>query len=54
MQSNSKPRPEVLALIARVAENLRPDVKHLLRHLKPDADASIYAATYTKMAQNSL
>lgn len=53
VQSNSKPRPEVLALCGRAAENLRPDIQHLLSHLKPDMSSSIYAATYPKMVQNS-
>lgn len=50
--ANSKPRPEVLAIIGRALENLRPDVQHLLSHLKPDTSSSIYAATHPKLAQN--
>ncbi|CAA2969488.1 Hypothetical predicted protein [Olea europaea subsp. europaea] len=45
VQANSKPRAEVLALIGQTAENLRPDVQHLLSHLKADVNCSIYAAT---------
>ncbi|KAK9276326.1 hypothetical protein L1049_005858 [Liquidambar formosana] len=52
VQANSKPRPEVLALFGRALENLRPDVQHLLSHLKTDMNSSIYAATHTKLAQN--
>ncbi|KAF5450349.1 hypothetical protein F2P56_030709 [Juglans regia] len=52
VQANSKPRPEVLALCARASENLRPDVQHLLSHLKPDVNSSIYAATHPKLVQN--
>ncbi|KAJ0435823.1 putative mediator complex, subunit Med23 [Helianthus annuus] len=44
VQPNSKPRPDVLALCGRAIENMRPDVQHLLFHLKPDI-SSIYAAT---------
>ncbi|XP_047340954.1 mediator of RNA polymerase II transcription subunit 23-like [Impatiens glandulifera] len=43
VQANSKPRPEVLTLFGRALESLRPDVQHLLSHLKPDANSSIYA-----------
>ncbi|GLT96713.1 hypothetical protein SLE2022_143180 [Rubroshorea leprosula] len=52
VQATSKPRPEVLALCSRVAESLRPDVQHLLSHLKPDINSSIYAATHPKLVQN--
>lgn len=52
VQASSKPRPEVLVLIGRAAESLRPDVQHLLSHLKPDVNSSIYAATHPKMVQN--
>ncbi|XP_010552683.1 PREDICTED: mediator of RNA polymerase II transcription subunit 23 [Tarenaya hassleriana] len=44
VQASSKPRPDVLALIGRAADSLRPDVQHLLSHLKPDANSSVYAA----------
>ncbi|KAL3510513.1 hypothetical protein ACH5RR_029914, partial [Cinchona calisaya] len=53
VQANSKPRPEILALIGRAAENLRPDVQHLLSHLKTDINCSIYAATHPKLAQST-
>lgn len=53
VQTTSKPRPEVLALCARSLENLRPDVQHLLSHLKTDINCSIYAATHPKLVQNS-
>lgn len=49
---NSKPRQEVLAIIGRALENLRPDLQHLLSHLKPDTSSSIYAATHPKLVQN--
>ncbi|CAL1390798.1 unnamed protein product [Linum trigynum] len=52
VQANSKPRPEVLALCGRAIENLRPDVQHLLSHLSPDVNSSIYAATHPKLVQN--
>lgn len=53
VQANSKPRQEVLVLLGRAAENLRPDVQHLLSHLKTDPDLSIYAATHPKLAQST-
>lgn len=53
VQTNSKPRLEVLALCGRALENLRPDVQHLLSHLKIDSNSSIYAATYQKQVQNA-
>ncbi|XP_039161955.1 mediator of RNA polymerase II transcription subunit 23-like [Eucalyptus grandis] len=53
VQANSKPRPEVLALLGKASERLRPDVQHLFSHLKPDINTSIYAATHPKLAQNS-
>ncbi|KAI8023504.1 Mediator of RNA polymerase II transcription subunit 23 [Camellia lanceoleosa] len=54
VQANSKPRYEVLALCGRALENLRPDVQHLLSHLKTDINSSIYAATHPKPVQNPL
>lgn len=54
MQAASKPRAEVLALLGRALENLRPDVQHLLSHLKTDVNRSIYAATHAKLVQNPL
>ncbi|KAH7833170.1 hypothetical protein Vadar_003704 [Vaccinium darrowii] len=53
VQTNSKPRPEVLALCGRALENLRPDVQHLLSHLKIDSNSSIYAATHQKQVHNA-
>ncbi|KAK6119989.1 hypothetical protein DH2020_046277 [Rehmannia glutinosa] len=53
VQASSKPRAEVLALIGRAAESLRPDVQHLLTHLKADVNSSIYAATHPKFVQNT-
>nr|GLL46879.1 mediator of RNA polymerase II transcription subunit 23 [Ipomoea trifida] len=52
VQASSRPRAEVLALCGRIAESLRPDVQHLLSHLKTDANSSIYAATHPKPVQN--
>lgn len=52
VQTNSKPRLEILALCGRALENLRPDVQHLLSHLKTDANSSIYAATHLKQVHN--
>ncbi|KAF1874457.1 hypothetical protein Lal_00029884 [Lupinus albus] len=44
VQASSKPRPEVLALIESSSENLRPDIRHLMLHLKTDVNSSIYVA----------
>ncbi|EPS63972.1 hypothetical protein M569_10807, partial [Genlisea aurea] len=44
VQGNSKPRADVIALIGRIAENWRPDLYHLVIHLTPDPNSSIYAA----------
>ncbi|XP_019424087.1 PREDICTED: mediator of RNA polymerase II transcription subunit 23-like isoform X2 [Lupinus angustifolius] len=44
VQASSKPRPEVLALIESSSENLRPDIRHLMLHLKTNVNSSIYAA----------
>ncbi|KAL1327824.1 hypothetical protein HN51_037817 [Arachis hypogaea] len=52
VQASSKPRPDVLALIGRASENLRPDIQHLLSHLKPDVNSSVYAASHPKLVQN--
>ncbi|KAK2980751.1 hypothetical protein RJ640_015670 [Escallonia rubra] len=52
VQATSRPRPEVLALCGRALENLRPDVQHLLSHLKTDLNSSIYAATHPKLVPN--
>ncbi|WJZ80552.1 hypothetical protein VitviT2T_000462 [Vitis vinifera] len=52
VQASSKPRPEVLALCGRASESLRPDIQHLLSHLKTDINSSIYAATHPKLVQN--
>ncbi|WMV51884.1 hypothetical protein MTR67_045269 [Solanum verrucosum] len=41
--ASSKPRTEILALFGRAAENLRPDVQHLLSHLNTDVNTSVYA-----------
>lgn len=49
VQASSKPRPDVLALIGRASESLRPDIQHLLSHLKPDVDSSIYFAPVQKV-----
>ncbi|GFQ00488.1 mediator of RNA polymerase ii transcription subunit 23 [Phtheirospermum japonicum] len=48
VQASSKPRVEVLLLIGRAAESLRPDVQHLLTHLRADVNSSVYAATHPK------
>lgn len=53
VQASSKPRAEVLALIGRAAESFRPDVQHLMTHLKADVNCSIYAATHPKFVQNT-
>ncbi|XP_052186132.1 mediator of RNA polymerase II transcription subunit 23 isoform X2 [Diospyros lotus] len=53
VQANSKPRAEVLAICGRAIENLRPDVQHLLSHLKTDVNSSIYAATHPKLVQQN-
>ena len=54
MLPTSKPRPEVLALFGRAMESFRPDVQHLLCHLKTDINSSIYAATHPKLNQNPM
>lgn len=53
VQTSSKPRPDVLALIGRAADSLRPDVQHLLSHLKTDPSSSIYAAAHQNTAKTS-
>ena len=52
VQPNSKPKSEVLALCGKAAESLRLDLQHLLSHLKPDTNSSIYAATHPKLVQD--
>ncbi|AQK74613.1 Mediator of RNA polymerase II transcription subunit 23 [Zea mays] len=52
VQSTSKPKLEILTLCGKVIEILRPDVQHLLSHLKIDPTSSIYAATHPKLVQN--
>ncbi|XP_042501830.1 mediator of RNA polymerase II transcription subunit 23 isoform X1 [Macadamia integrifolia] len=49
VQSSSKPKAEILTLCTRLMESLRPDVQHLLSHLKTDQNSSIYAATNPKL-----
>lgn len=53
VQANSKPRPEILALVGRAAESLRLDIQHFLTHLKSDINSSIYAATHPKLVQST-
>lgn len=53
VQSNSKPKVEILTLCGKVMGLLRPDVQHLFSHLKIDQTSSIYAATHPKLTQNS-
>ncbi|XP_019091037.1 PREDICTED: mediator of RNA polymerase II transcription subunit 23-like [Camelina sativa] len=53
VQTNSKPRPDILVLIGRVADSLRPDVQHLLAHLKTDPNFSIYAAAHQNTAKTN-
>lgn len=53
VQPSSKPRAEILALIGRAAESLRPDVQHLLTHLKTDVNCSVYAAGHPKFHQSN-
>ncbi|WOL20126.1 mediator of RNA polymerase II transcription subunit 23 [Canna indica] len=52
VQNASKPKVEILTLCGKVMELLRPDVQHLLSHLKTDQSSSIYAATHPKLTQN--
>ena len=52
VQPNSKPKTEVLVLCGGAAERLRPDLQHLLSHLKPVMNSSIYAATHPEFVQN--
>ncbi|KAI4369057.1 hypothetical protein MLD38_017548 [Melastoma candidum] len=49
VQVNSKPRPEVLAIIGGACKRLRPDVQHLLAHLKLDVNSSVDAANNPKL-----
>ncbi|EYU34510.1 hypothetical protein MIMGU_mgv11b019516mg [Erythranthe guttata] len=51
-KANNKPRAEVLALIGRAIESLRPDVQHLLRHLTTDVNYSVCAATHPTLVKN--
>ncbi|KAH0918153.1 hypothetical protein HID58_025813 [Brassica napus] len=53
VQSSSKPRPDILALIGRAADSLRPDVQHLLSHLRTDPNTSIYAAAHQNAAKTN-
>ncbi|CAN6233571.1 unnamed protein product [Urochloa humidicola] len=53
VQSTSKPKLEILTLCGKVIDILRPDVQHLLSHLKTDPNCSIYAATHPKLVQNT-
>ncbi|WZZ72363.1 hypothetical protein YC2023_083733 [Brassica napus] len=53
VQSSSKPRPDILALIGRAADSLRPDVQHLLSHLRTDPNSSIYAAAHQNTAKTN-
>ncbi|XP_051192824.1 mediator of RNA polymerase II transcription subunit 23 [Lolium perenne] len=52
VQSTSKPKVEILTLCGKVVDMLRPDVQHLLSHLKTDPNSSIYAATHPKLVQH--
>lgn len=52
VQASSKPRADVLALMGRASERLRPDIQHLLSHLNPDVNSSVYAAFHPKLVQN--
>lgn len=53
VQSSSKPKPDTLTLCNKMLEQLRPDVQHLLSHLKVDQNCSIYAATHPMFRQSS-
>ena len=53
VQSSSKPRADTLALIGRAADSLRPDVQHLLSHLRTDPNTSIYAAAHQNTAKTN-
>ncbi|KAJ3694833.1 hypothetical protein LUZ60_000210 [Juncus effusus] len=52
VQSNTKPKLESLTLCSKVLDLLRPDVMHLLNHLRPDPNSSVYAANHPKIVQN--
>lgn len=52
VQGTSKPKLETLAMCGEIMEMLRPDIQHLLSHLRIDANTSIYAATHPKLVQN--
>ncbi|KFK44411.1 hypothetical protein AALP_AA1G253700 [Arabis alpina] len=53
VQTSSKPRPDILALIGKAADSLRPDVQHLLSHLKTDPNSSIYASAHQNTAKTN-
>ncbi|KAJ0257673.1 Mediator of RNA polymerase II transcription subunit 23 [Hirschfeldia incana] len=53
VQSSSKPKPDTLALLGRAADSLRPDVQHLLSHLRTDPNSSIYAAAQQNTAKTN-
>ncbi|GAU40725.1 hypothetical protein TSUD_14100 [Trifolium subterraneum] len=52
VQASSKPRPDVLALLGRAAESLRPEFQHLLSHLNTDVNSSVYASSHPKLVPN--
>ncbi|KAF9587040.1 hypothetical protein IFM89_039726 [Coptis chinensis] len=52
VQASSKPKLEALGMCGKLMEMLRPDVQHLLSHLRADPNTSIYAATHPKLVQN--
>ncbi|XP_017226267.2 mediator of RNA polymerase II transcription subunit 23 isoform X1 [Daucus carota subsp. sativus] len=54
VEATSKPRAETLAMFEKMLEKLRPDVQHLLSHLKTDVNSSIYAATHPELVQNAM
>ncbi|PNY02747.1 mediator of RNA polymerase II transcription subunit 23-like protein [Trifolium pratense] len=52
VQASSKPRPDILALLGRAAESLRPEFQHLLSHLNTDVNSSVYASSHPKLVPN--
>ncbi|RZC61446.1 hypothetical protein C5167_023201 [Papaver somniferum] len=53
VQSTSKPKIETLALCGKLMELLRPDVQHLLSHLRTDPMSSVYAVTHPKVVSQN-
>ncbi|KAF5177911.1 Mediator of rna polymerase ii transcription subunit [Thalictrum thalictroides] len=51
VQTTSKPKLDTLSTCGKLMEMLRPDIQHLLCHLRIDTNTSIYAATHPKLGK---